>query len=94
MSMWVLQKESILIWRKVMDIFKNNKYMLSYTCNLWANYIETGNVMLSAKDAENCGEDFKALDGAQKKVVLKLRKMAHKLLSGKVVVVEKTSKKT
>lgn len=44
--------------------------------NMWANYIETSNPILSARDATEQKLPFKALDDSQKRLVLRLRKLA------------------
>ena len=42
----------------------------------WANYIETGTVTLTAKDAQQAKRPFKALDHQQMKLVVRLRDLA------------------
>lgn len=46
--------------------------------HMWANYIETGNIALSAKDAQQANKPFKALDLPQMKLVVRLRELAEK----------------
>lgn len=50
-------------------------------CNalqMWANHIETGNVVLSATDAKQARKPFKALDAHQMKLVIRLRELAER----------------
>lgn len=47
----------------------------------WANFIETGNLATSAKDAENSGKKFKALTSDQMKKVIRLRDLAAKVVN-------------
>jgi len=62
---------------------KNDNELKYYALNFWANYIETGDAIMSAKDARNCGEDMKinALDLDQMKMVVRLRDLAIKELN-------------
>ena len=46
--------------------------------NMWANHIETGNVILSARDAAERNEPFNALNETQMETVLHLRRLARK----------------
>lgn len=56
---------------------KQNIYM---ALNYWANYIETGNIVTSAKDAQNTGKKHKVLETSQMKKVIFLRDLAEKIL--------------
>jgi hypothetical protein len=49
----------------------------------WANYIETGDVAMSAQDAQNCKRPFNALSQDQMTFVLRLRGLATAHLTGK-----------
>lgn len=49
----------------------------------WANYIETGDVGMSAQDAQNCKRPFNALSQDQMAFVLRLRGLAIAHLNGK-----------
>lgn len=54
-----------------------------YALSNWANYIETGDVCMSAQDAQNCKRPFKALGMDQMAFVLRLRNLATAHLTGK-----------
>ena len=43
---------------------------------MWANYIETGNPVLTAQDAEKQKKPFKALSSDQMRLVVRLRELA------------------
>jgi len=47
-----------------------------YALSGYANWIETGNFLMSAKDAEQQKKPFKALESSQMRRVLRLREMA------------------
>jgi len=73
------------------DMFEKDKHVRSYALNMWANhiktanYIETGDVTLSARDAISMGEQdlLNALTPEQQKFVVRLRDMAEKELLAK-----------
>ena len=52
--------------------------LIFYALNMWANYIETGNVALSKQDAINCkySEVIKKLSPSQMELTLRLRKLS------------------
>lgn len=52
--------------------------LVSNALHLWANYIETGNVNLSATDAKQARRPFKALTTEQMEIVVRLRKLAER----------------
>lgn len=56
------------------------KLDISNALQMWANYIETGDVVLSAKDAENMGKKVKALCVEQMKKIVELRELVDKVL--------------
>lgn len=47
---------------------------------MWANYIETGDVSISARDAQNAKLPFKALNEEQMRMVLRFRDLSSSLL--------------
>ncbi|WP_156675975.1 hypothetical protein [Pseudomonas sp. Leaf58] len=47
---------------------------------MWANYIETGDVSISARDAQNAKLSFKALTTEQSRTVLRFRDLSASLL--------------
>ncbi len=51
-----------------------------HALNLWANYIETGNVTMSAVDASKAKKPFNALTLDQQRIVVRLRDLAIKEL--------------
>ena len=57
-----------------------DKLLINYALNLWANYIETGNVITSAKDVQAMHKPVKALDLDAMKLVVRLREMADSIL--------------
>lgn len=65
----------------------SNKELISTALRQWANYIETGNVSMSKKDAVNCGQkgDIKILSTSQVNMVERLRDLANKELSSSKV---------
>lgn len=53
--------------------------MAAQALSFWANWIETGNITMSAKDAEAAKKPFKALDTHQMEKVLELRGLSQKM---------------
>lgn len=49
----------------------------AYSLNMWANHIETGDVTLSARDAQGMGRKSRALDPKQAEFVSRLRSLAN-----------------
>jgi len=49
--------------------------------NMWANFVETGDVILSAKDAIQQGKMPRALELNQQKLVIRIRELAVKELT-------------
>jgi hypothetical protein len=64
-----------------MDAWKEftDKEMAAAALTYWANSIETGEMTLSAKDAEAQGKPFNALSVDQMALIIRLRKLARKL---------------
>lgn len=56
--------------------------LLYYAICGYANWIETGDFLLSARDAEAQGRRFRALEPAQMRRVLRLRELAEACLRG------------
>ena len=67
-------------------MFETQESKAGYACCMWANYIETGDVTLCAKDAENEGEKVNALTQNQMEMVLELRKLSDGLLFGELKI--------
>ena len=65
---------------------ETDEQKIYFALNLWANYIETGDVTLCAKDAERTGDKVKALDATQMKVIVRLRELAQMTAAGKITV--------
>jgi hypothetical protein len=62
-------------------MFEKENYMISYALNLWANYIETGDVTMSAQTAQKIKEPFNALTEDQMEFILRLRKTSTEYLT-------------
>lgn len=65
---------------------ENDESKIYYALTLWANYIETGNVVLDAQTAQKRGEKVNALDISQMKMVIRLRELAQMAATGKISV--------
>jgi hypothetical protein len=59
---------------------KTDLQLQASAMNMWANYVETGDVNLSAQDAQNCKKPFRALDHHQMRMVLHFRDLSSRLL--------------
>jgi len=61
-------------------INESDNRLIYYALGYWANWIETGNITMSAADAINCGERNKlqSLTLEQQKFVTRLRDLAAK----------------
>lgn len=72
-------------------MFKTNEEKAAYALDLWANYIETGNLLISAKDAEKQKKSIKIkeLNIDQMKIVISIRELAMDLLGGKKIIRKK-----
>lgn len=65
-------------------MFDTDQAVKAHALQMWANYVETGNVLLSAEDAESQNKcrrpneriSIKALTPSQMKLVIRLRDMA------------------
>ncbi len=57
-----------------------NKELMAYTLNCFANHIETGNIEMSAIEAQNMRKPFKALNQLQMKLVVRLRDLAEEMV--------------
>lgn len=55
--------------------------LISNALNMWANYIETGNVTMSAKSAKEMNEEVYTLNYRQKELVDRIRKLATEALN-------------
>lgn len=62
---------------------KKDSELVFYALGYWANYVETGEITLSAQDAQNAKRPFKALSQDQMVMVLRLRNLAQAHLTGK-----------
>lgn len=54
---------------------QSDAVVIAHALSMWANYIETGDVCMSAEDAERANEKFNALSTDQMKFVIRLREM-------------------
>ena len=61
----------------------SDQQLASMALNMWACHIETGEVNVSALDAERMGKKVKALDVGQMELVVRIRKLALKLAQNK-----------
>ena len=61
-----------------------DKHLIFYALNMWANYIETGDVNMAAQNAVKQGEKdrVRALSLDQMKFIIRLRELGIKQLSG------------
>jgi len=66
-------------------MFEKDSEIKYAALNMWANYIETGNINISFNDAINMKnyEILNTLDDFQKEFVIRLRKLAVKELQSK-----------
>lgn len=53
-------------------------FLRAYALKCWANYIETGDISLSAQDAQRMKKPFKALTHEQMALIVRLHKLADK----------------
>lgn len=61
---------------------------IGFALRVWANHIETGDLTISAKDAENIGRTVKKLDANQMRTVIRLKELATLAHLGKITVDE------
>jgi hypothetical protein len=63
-------------------MFKTNKEIFYQALNMWANYIETGDVCLSSRDAiqQERRKLIQSLDVDQQEFVVKLRRLSDRCL--------------
>ena len=69
-------------------MFNTRKSRLHYALTMWANYIETGNVVLSAFDASRQKMPVNPLSKEQTRIVYKLRADADGILDGRIHIPE------
>lgn len=64
-------------------MFNSDEHIKAHALLMWANYIETGNVIMSRLDAVNSGRhnSIKALNQSQQEFVIKLRRLSTEELS-------------
>lgn len=67
-------------------MFDTDAEKISRALLVWANHIETGNVVLSAVDMKNMGQKPKSITAEQATLVNDLRELSAKTLRGQVVV--------
>lgn len=60
------------------DLELNDKELISFALNQWANIVETGTPTLSARDAAQQKKSYAALTEDQMELVLRLRRLARK----------------
>ncbi len=62
---------------------KSDEELIQHSLNLWANYLETGDVTLSQRDAVNMGKPdlINSLTLEQQSLVLRLRQLSLKHLN-------------
>ena len=58
-----------------------DQQLISHALNMWANYVETGNVAMSAKLAKEMDEEANTLNSRQKELVDRMRKLATETLT-------------
>lgn len=59
-----------------MTASNSNPELIAFALNMWANFIETDNVALSARDAQQSGQPYSALSADQMRLVIRLRDLA------------------
>ena len=62
-------------------MFETDASLIAYSLNMWANYIETGDICLNAQDARNTKKEINALTTSQMEMVIRLRKLSSKSLT-------------
>lgn len=62
------------------DALSTPERLIYQALTVWANWIETGEVYLSATDAANCGKPCKPLSADQHALVARLRDLATQCL--------------
>jgi hypothetical protein len=63
------------------DFFDNERNLISQALSMWANWIETGDISLSAIDASNMKKPFNALDSYQYEIIVRLRALSANILN-------------
>lgn len=58
-----------------------DQQLISNALNMWANYVETGNVAMSAKTAKEMNEEVYTLNFRQRELVDRMRKSATETLN-------------
>jgi hypothetical protein len=66
-----------------MTLTKEQKDAIIMSLNYWANYIETGDLTLTAEDAESAGKPFKALNLEKMRCILFIRDLAAQVAKDK-----------
>lgn len=61
---------------------------IAYALGMWRNFIQTGDMSMSAEDAKRSGERVNALDIEQMKFVIRLDELAQKALQGKIKILD------
>lgn len=66
-----------------MNLTKVQKALIHTSLSMWANWIETGDVLLSAKDANAAGKRkiIKPLDKTQMQLIVAIRNLAGRMLN-------------
>lgn len=59
-----------------MTASNSNPELIAFALNMWANFIETDNPVLSARDAQQSGQPYSALSADQMRLVIRLRDLA------------------
>lgn len=58
--------------------------VIAHSLRMWANYVETGNVAMSASDAANVGKSPQRLSEGQVAFVGRLRRLANEAQAGRL----------
>jgi len=67
----------------LLEITGEDKEHIYRALNMWKNYIETGNIVLSAADAKERGEKYNALSVDQMKFIVHLEDLKMRVLGAK-----------
>ncbi len=63
-----------------------NSEIIQFALGLWTNYIETGNISLSAQDAQDQGSKFNALSIEQMKLIVRIKTLQEDIRKKKIKV--------
>lgn len=68
---------------------ETDEQKIYYALTLWANHIETGDIVMGAEDARKRGIKTNPLQEDQMRLVLRLRELARAALQGEISIKKK-----